>query len=129
MTAAIEGRKTEILGSAYYANATPSAQESVIRRIDAILARLGGETQAALILQVGATFEQDDYPELLTRLVAAQQGGDDDATQPKPMVSIRSISVPGASGVLESEADVDTYLDKYRAAIVATLYDGKRITL
>ena len=62
MTAAIEGRKAEILGSAYYANATPSAQESVIRRIDAILARLSGETQAALILQAGATFEQDRLP-------------------------------------------------------------------
>ena len=52
-----------------------------------------------------------------------------DAPPPKPMVSLRSISVPGASGILESEADVDTYLAKYRAAIVATLNDGKRITL
>ncbi|MGO2112167.1 MAG: BREX system P-loop protein BrxC, partial [Pseudoclavibacter sp.] len=129
VTAAIEGRKAEILGSTHYANATPSAQESVIRRIDAILARLSGETQAALILQAGATFEQVDYPELLNRLVEARQGGDDDAPPPKPMVSLRSISVPGASGVLESEADVDTYLATYRAAIVATLNDGKRITL
>lgn len=129
VTAAIAGRKAEILGSTHYANATPSAQESVIRRIDAILARLSGETQAALILQAGATFEQVDYPELLNRLVEAQQGGDDDAPPPKPMVSLRSISVPGASGVLESEADVDTYLATYRAAIVATLNDGKRITL
>jgi len=129
VTEAIEGRKAEILGSAYYANATSDAQETVIRRIDAILVRVRGEAQAALILQAGATFEEDDYPALLSRLVEAQQGAGDDTPPPKPMVSVKSISVPGASGVLESEADVDTYLAKYRAALVATLNDGKRITL
>lgn len=127
--AAIEGRKAEILGSAYYANAASTAQESVIRRIDAILARLRGDTQAALILQVGTTFEQDDYPALLSQLVEAQQGGGDDTPPPKPMVSVKTINVPGASGVLESEADIDTYLAKYRTALIATLNDGKRITL
>lgn len=129
VTEAIEGRGAEILGSAYYAKATSDAQETVIRRIDAILARLRGEVQAALILQAGATFEEDDYPALLSRLVEAQQGAGDDTAPPKQMVSVRSISVPGASGVLESEADVDTYLAKYRVALVATLNDGKRITL
>jgi hypothetical protein len=101
----------------------------VIRRIDAILARLRGEAQAALILQTGAAFEEDDYPALLSQLVEAQHGAGEDTPPPKPMVSVKSISVPGASGVLESEADVDTYLAKYRAALVATLNDGKRITL
>lgn len=129
VAAAIEGRRAEILGSTYYVNAAPAAQESVIQRIDGILARLGSETQAALILQAGATFEQDDYPDLLSRLVEAHLDADDDALPPKPMVSVKSISVPGASGVLESEADVDDYLAKYRAALVATLDDGKRITL
>ncbi|MGV0731541.1 BREX system P-loop protein BrxC [Mycolicibacter sinensis] len=129
VTEAIEGRKAEILGSAYYANATSDAQETVIRRIDAILAQLCGEAQAALILQAGATFEEDDYPALLSRLVEAQQGAGEDTPPAKPMVSVKSISVPGASGVLESEADVDTYLAKYRAALVATLNAGKRITL
>ena len=58
VTAAIEGRKTEILGSTYYANAATVAQESVIRRIDAILARLSNETQVAIILQTGATLNR-----------------------------------------------------------------------
>ena len=129
VTAALEGRKAEVLGSAYYANATSDAQESVVRRIDQILTRLVGETQAALILQVGATFEQDDYPELLSRLVASQQGGSSGGTPPKPMVSVKTIHVSGASGVLESEVDVDNYLAALRAALVATLNDGKRITL
>lgn len=129
VTAVIEGRKTEILGSTYYVNATTVAQESVIRSIDAILARLRGETQVALILQVGATFEQDDYPALLSQLVESRPGGDDDTPPPKPMVSVKTISAPGVAGVLESEADVDNYLTALRAALVTTLNDGKRITL
>lgn len=127
--ATIEGRKTEILGSAYYANALTAAQESVIRRIDAILARLSNETQVAIILQTGATFEQDDYPALLSQLVESQQGEDGDTPQPKPMVSVKTIGAPGVSGVLESESDVDNYLAALRTALVATLNDGKRITL
>ncbi|MBF6426877.1 BREX system P-loop protein BrxC [Nocardia cyriacigeorgica] len=129
VTAAINGRKEEILGSVYYADATAVAQESVIGRIDAILARLVGETQIALILQTGSTFEQDDYPELLSRLVESQQGEGDDEPAPKPMVSVKTIQVADVSGVLESETDIDNYLAALRSALVATLNDGKRITL
>ncbi len=126
VTAAIEGRRTEVLGSAYYANATSDAQESVIRRIDRILARLVTETQVGLILQVGSAFEQDDYPDLLSTLIASQQGGDD--APPKPMVSVKTIHVSGVSGVIESEADLDNYLAYLRTALVRTLNDGKQIT-
>ncbi|MDH3005692.1 BREX system P-loop protein BrxC [Gordonia alkanivorans] len=129
VTAAIEERKGEILASAHYANAIPSAQESVIERIDQILARLVDETEVALILQARSTFEQDGYPSLLSRLFESQQGGGDDDPPPAPMVSVKTISAPGVTGVLESESDVDNYLAALRTALVATLNDGKRITL
>lgn len=129
VTAAIKARKEEILGSVYYADATAEARESVIGRIDTILVRLVGETQIALILQTGSTFEQDDYPELLSRLVESRPGGGDDEPPSKPMVSVKTIQVSGVSGVLESETDIDNYLAALRDALVATLNDGKRITL
>lgn len=129
VTEAIRGRKAQILGSAYYANATAVAQESVSRRIDDVLARLVGETQVALILQVDSTFEEDDYPELLSQLVASQQVAGGNTPLPKPIVSIKTIQVSGVSGVLEAETDVDSYLAALRTALVAALNDGKRITL
>jgi hypothetical protein len=129
VTAAVEGRKAEVLGSAYYANATADAQESAIRRVDQILAGLVGESQIALILQVASTFEEYDYPDLLDRLVASQQPGGDDLPKVRKIVSIKTIHVLGVSGVLESEADVDTYLAALRNVLVETLHDGKRITL
>lgn len=129
VTEAIQGRKTEILGSSYYANADTVAQDSVIVRIDQMLTRLVGEIQIALILQVGTTFEYDDYPALLSRLAESQQSDGDGVPAPKPIVSVKTISAPGATGVLETEADVDNYLAALRTALVATLNDGKRITL
>jgi hypothetical protein len=129
VTEAIQGRKAEILGSSYYANADTVSQESVIGRIDQMLTRLAREIQIALILQVGATFEYDDYPALLSRLAESQPSDGEDVPAPKPIVSVKTISAPGATGVLESEADVDNYLAALRTALVATLNDGKRITL
>lgn len=129
VTDAIEGRKTEILGSTYYANASVGAQDSVVGRIDGVLARLSSETQVAHILQIGAAFEQDDYPALLSQLVESQQHEGYDAPPPKSMVSVKTIAAVGVTGVLESETDVDNYLAALRAALLATLNDGKRITL
>lgn len=126
---AIDGRKSEILGSSFYAGADPTEQERVIAQVDAILARLEGATQAALILQEGTSFEQEIYPDLLNRLAEAQVGGQGDTPAVKPMVSVRTIKVPGFSGVLETESDVDAYLAQYRLALIETLNDGKRITL
>ena len=42
---------------------------------------------------------------------------------------MKTIPVPGASGVLETEDDVDKYLAALRSALVQTLNDGKRISL
>lgn len=129
VTAAIEGRKTEIRNSTYFTNATTVAQESVIERIEAVLAQLSDETQVAVILQVGTTFEQDNYPALLSQLIDSQRGENGGISKPKPIVSVKTISASGVAGVLESEADVENYLSALRTALIAALNDGKRITL
>lgn len=128
VTSAIADRKSELLGSTYYANATPDAQQLFAQLVDQALARVAGESQIALILQTGATFETNGYPELLDLLTGSQQGAGNDAP-PKQTVSVKTIHVPTVSGVLETEADVDTYLAALRNALVETLNDGKRITL
>jgi hypothetical protein len=47
----------------------------------------------------------------------------------KQTVSVRTILVPGASGVLETDVDVDHYLAALRTALIQILEDGKRISL
>ncbi len=129
VTAAIESRKTELVGAHYYAKATPEAQQRVVQRIDSTLSRIGSESQVALILQIGANFEASDYPALLDVLASCPQDPGPDPTPMKQTVSVRTIGVPGASGVLETEDDVDKYLAALRSALVQTLNDGKRISL
>lgn len=129
VTAAIDGRKTELLGGTYCANATQEAQQQVTQRIDQTLSRVATESQVALILQIGANFEASDYPSLLDLLAASPAQPDPEPAPKKQTVSVKTIPVPGASGVLESEADVDKYIAALRSALIQTLNDGKRITL
>jgi len=129
VTTAIESRKTELVEGDFYAKATSEAQESVEQRIDETLARVAAESQVALISQIGANFESTDYPALLDLLASAPQDGGNGGPPPKQTVSVKTIPVPGASGVLESEEDVDKYLSALRTALIETLSDGKRISL
>lgn len=129
VTAAIEGRETELLGGTYYANATEEAQRRVTQRIGQTLYRVENESQVALILQIGSNFEASEYPSLLDLLAASPAQPDPEPAPKKQTVSVKTIAVPGASGVLESEEDVDKYLAALRSALIQTLNDGKRITL
>jgi hypothetical protein len=130
VTTAIEDRRAELLASDFYAKATPEAQARVVQRVDQILTSVAVETQVAVILHFGSTFESNEYPTLLDDLAVSQQGGEgDDTPSPKQTVSVKTISVSDASGVLETEDDVDRYLGVLRNALIQTLNDGKRITL
>jgi hypothetical protein len=126
---AIEGRRTELAASAYYAKATTTAQESVLRKVDQTISRVGIESQIALIRELGVSFEESIYPELLDQLVASQERGDDDTPPAKQTVSVKTVSAAGVTGVLETEDDVDRYLAALRHALIQTLNDGKRISL
>ena len=130
VTTAIEGRKAELVASAYYSRATTAAQESVLRRVDQEISRVGSLNQIALVREFGSSFEESVYPGLLDLLVASPQGGgDDNAPPPKQTVSIKTVSVVGVTGVLEEEEDVDRYLAAFRDALIQTLKAGKRISL
>lgn len=94
-----------------------------------MLSRVGAESQVALILQIGAEFEDSVYPSLLDQLADSQQGGEEGTPPPKQTVSVKTVVVPGASGVLETEEHVDRYLAALRAALIQALNDGKRISL
>ena len=128
----IEERKSEVLGSVYYGNATEEAQRWVTRTIDQIITRLGSERQIALIREQGNGFEERTYPELLDQLASSAPttgGTDSPEPTPKQTVSVKRIIVPGVHGVLENVDDVDRYLDAFREALLNTLNDGKRIAL
>ena len=106
-------------------------QTHVLQTIEHTLARVLEEGQVALLQQIGTDFENNAYPALLDQLVNSQQGGGGGGggAPMKRTVSIKTVTVLGASGVLETDTDVDTYLIALRAALVQALKDGKRISL
>lgn len=130
--------------SAAYAAATEAARQSVTRQTEQMLASVQQEMQIPTIRHLAAQFDDTTYPAILDELEAAKaapapgrEDVDDDETQVpvKPMppvkqsISIKKLSLPGAGGVLENEAQVDDYLDQLRATLLATINDNKRITL
>ncbi|WP_345943389.1 BREX system P-loop protein BrxC [Streptomyces sp. SID8352] len=136
VTAAVEARRSELLAGPSYAAAAEEARQRVTEEIDSVLLRLARETQIALVREAGNGFDEKTYPELLDRLAAARPadtgGGGADGAPPAPArrtVSVRTVSVPGAHGVLETAEDVERYLDALRGALLSTLDDGKRIAL
>ncbi|MBD8056965.1 hypothetical protein ICV35_25290 [Rhodococcus ruber] len=130
--------------SAAYAAASEAARLSVTRQAEQMLARVRQETQIPTIRHLAAQFDDTVYPAILDELEAAKprpvtesEDSDDGETQVpakpatpvKQSISIKKLSLPGAGGVLETEAQVDAYLDQLRAALLATINDNKRITL
>ena len=127
---AIESRKRELVASAYYAAATGDVQEQVSREMDQIIDRIAGQHQVALIREICSSFEVTLYPELLDRLAAsAREFRGDDQPEAKQTVSVKTIAVPGATGVLETTEDVDDYLGALRAVLLSAIDNGKRISL
>ncbi|MCK0438163.1 BREX system P-loop protein BrxC [Gordonia alkaliphila] len=143
-TSKIDDYWKQVPVSAAYAAATETARQSVTRQAEQMLARVQQEAQIPTIRHLAAQFDDTVYPAILDELEASKaasaagpEGSDDGKTQipdkPTPPVkqsiSIRKLALPGAGGVLETEEQVDAYLDQLRAILLATISDNKRITL
>ena len=130
----INSRWAPLQTDTIYLAATDDAQCSVSQKVNAILDRISGENQIAVVREIANTFEEDIYPVILDQLAASRRASEaDDKPVPAPItkqtVSVKTITVAGACGVLETEEDIDCYLAALRTALVQVLNDDKRIAL
>ena len=130
-------------GSKAYQEATEAAQDSVSRRAEAVLGQVEQETQLPALQNLASQFADTIYPDILDELAAAKrapasapQSDPSEWTEPAPTlppvkqtVSIKRLALPGTGQVMETEDDVDAYLDRLRATLLNTINDNKRITL
>ncbi|MGV9748324.1 BREX system P-loop protein BrxC [Rhodococcus zopfii] len=143
-TAKIDDYWEQVPASAAYDAATEAARRSVTQQAEQMRARVQHETQIPTIRNLAAQFVDTFYPAILDELEAARTApapkpetpGDGESQVPimpnppvKQSISIKKLSLPGAGGVLETEEQIDAYLDQLRATLVATINDNKRITL
>ena len=139
---AITTKKTEIQTGTDFQNATPEAQQAALTAIDVRIAAIQQAQEIPHIREAGYNFEIAQYPALLTQLAASARPapqpapGGEGETAPKPTppksvetISIKTITVPGIHGVLTSSDEVQRYITALRDTLLATLKDGKRISL
>jgi hypothetical protein len=140
----IKARWEQVPASKAYGDATEAAQQSVTRKTQAVLDRVQHERQISGIKNLASQFADTIYPEILDELDAGRPvpltGSTEPGTDPSPdstsppapvkqTVSIKKLALPGAGQVLETEADIDGYVDQLRTTLLATIHDNKRITL
>lgn len=139
----VEAMRATLAASARYGEATDEARKAVGTTIDSVLARLERTGLIAQIREIGREFDAETYGRLIDLLEASTVppnsdpdpepgggGGVVTPSAPPKSVAIRGIAVPGMRGeVLETEEQVDAYIAKYRELLLATIDDGKRITL
>ncbi|RRD53447.1 BREX system P-loop protein BrxC [Buchananella hordeovulneris] len=129
----INSRWVPLQTSDIYLAATDEAQHSVSQKVNAILDRINQENQIAVVREIANTFDEETYPAILDQLAeTSRTRGEDTTASPSPVkqtISVKSISVRGIHGVLETEDDVDRYLGALRATLLQALNDDKRIAL
>jgi hypothetical protein len=127
----IARRHAEIEASADFSRATEAARQQVSAQLNLVSWQTDQEESIALLRQAMDDFDAHTYPSLLDEL-ARSVGGNDSGGPEKPVVqtvSVKSIVVSGTGGILETDAEVDAYVQRYSAALKATIADGKRIAL
>lgn len=130
----------------HFLKATSTAQQSVLSKFDAAKKRLVPQMSIAQIRYVGSRFLNEEYDRIIEELYLASvpavaplpSSSNTDsntdviiATTPHPSrktIALRSIRISNSKVILETEADVDDYVNELRDALLDAINDGKAIT-
>ena len=141
----IENLKQTFTGYAAYSGLDLEKRNALTARFDATKDSIGEQNQIAVIRDSVRRFEDEEYPRLVQQLVPTEPkpepkqdgsaGGDDKPSdgngvaEPRgpQMVSARNIKVTLDKPWLETEQDLDDYLEQYREALLSAIKEGKRV--
>lgn len=143
---ALEAKLTQYDG---YLSLSDEKKATVQARIDAAKQAISEQNLIAMIRDAVNNFENHQYSALLQQIEdwntpvvpeppVKPGNGDtpiDPPTPPVPpapkveIVGARDLSVAYAKPLLESEADIDAYLESYKQALVNTVKQGKKVRL
>jgi len=144
----MEQRRIQLQHTTEYTEAPETARAQALERVDLALDKTWSETSISKIKLAASEFATSTFPSLVAELAAARpvtqpSPGDPGIApghatktrpvpaatpQPKPAVHIWHVEVSGGKYVLATAADVDEYVDAFRAALQLTIAEGKRIT-
>ncbi len=127
----IESKMAELTDNPDYALATADVRQDVADRVNALKSQTNTETQIALVTNHAAVFEETLYPALVDLVLNSipLDVHQPEIHKPRETVSIRSIKVSAGVAILQTEGDVNAYLEAYRAELLKVIESGKRVTL
>ncbi|WP_314709807.1 BREX system P-loop protein BrxC [Propionibacterium acidifaciens] len=130
--AVVNARVAAIRGSAAWAETTDEARAGVEDAGSSVQVRIADAASVPLIRQIANDFDEDGYTELLSLVETArphrEQGSDEPAAPPRPIVPIRRLPRPRAR-LLRTTADADAYLEELRAILHEAIDSGKQVSL
>jgi hypothetical protein len=139
---AIKTQRDRLITMPDYGLLTSDKQAQLTHSFDSSLTQLDSQTLIAKIRDMRRTFEEEEYPQLLTRMtnwahpepVENEDGkatsGNHVCAEPKvEYISNRSIQVYFEKAWLADEKDIDQYLEALRSALVKEIKNGKRVQI
>ena len=133
-TTQLQSLQSDMQNMSDYKDADASRKADADHAFENIQQDIQNQSIVALVQSTVDQFVSIQYPNILSNLMPKDDGGDTDGVNtPTPpqttFLSIKTISVNKSKSVLETEDDVDVYLNELREALVQQVRDGKRITV
>jgi hypothetical protein len=131
----LQSLSDELTRSAEFTEAEATAQAEVQTVLTVLSDRLAQERLIPSIRTVLSGFRRDRYPQLVALLLRAKpRAPEKEGEKPEPpetieVVNLNQLGVRFSRHMISSEADVDTYLNDMRDAMIDAVRSGKRITL
>lgn len=135
---ALDGLKSNIEAMPDYSSAQEQTRSAIASAFDSARSTFRNSDTIAQIRDVSRRFQDETYPRLVEQLYAAKakpssgvSGGPASGYSPAQPTIVRSSDLKPkfARTVIESEADVDAYVDALRASYVEALRAGRKILL
>jgi len=150
--ASLNELQVNMQGYEQFAQLAGDQQKQLVTAFEEIAARIQSQSLIAVIRDDLRRFEDESYSDLIKKLMVWSQpkpepkptpkpktiGGEEgtqkpEVTEPEPQaietVQAKHIKVTFSKPWLESEQDIDNYLEEYRKSLLVAVKDGKHIQL
>lgn len=141
--AAMEDCRTKVEALEDYANLTDAQRNIICTRIDQMAARIENTPLIPVLRDLCASVRATLLPALLSEIermrrpapqpTTPKSGGMEEAAapplQPATMIDVGQVRISFAKPYLADESDVEAYIDKMRASLLAEIRAGKKVII
>ncbi len=126
----IESLRERVRQADGYSSLSILEKEEIDQRFSRATTALKDKALIALVKQAASSFEANDYNTILSMIEAKKNVAQNKPNGPSvKLVPIRSLSLKYNKPVLDSEADIEEYLELLKTALVGELKQGNKIQI